>query len=59
MVGLSPEFLYVNLGVERFSSDLSETGWYSLVCVCVCVCVLVECLYMIKPLVFGFCSVRS
>ena len=39
MVGLSPEFLYVNLGVERFSSDLSETGWYSLVCVCVCVCV--------------------
>ena len=36
MVGLSPEFLYVNLGVERFSSDLSETGWYSLVCVCVC-----------------------
>ena len=57
MVGLSPEFLYVNLGVERFSSDLSETGWYSLVCVCVCV--LVECLYMIKPMVFGFCSVRS
>ena len=38
MVGLSPEFLYVNLGVERFSSDLSETGWYSLVCVCVCAC---------------------
>ena len=63
MVGLSPEFLYVSLGVERFSSELPEMGWYKCVCVCVRararVCVCVECLYMIKPIVFSFCSVRS
>ena len=32
-MGLSLGFSSVNLGMESFSSDLPETGWYNLVCV--------------------------
>ena len=46
-MGLSPEFLYVSLGVERFSSELPGMGWYKCACVCVCVCVCVcMCVYV-------------
>ena len=33
MVRLSLGFPSVNLGMESFSSDLPETGWYNLVSV--------------------------
>ena len=33
-MALSSGFSCVNLGMESFSSDLPEIGWYNLVCVC-------------------------
>ena len=50
LVGLGWRFSCVNLGIKSFS-DLPETGWYNLV--------HVECLYMINPMVVGFCSIGS
>ena len=44
---MSPRFLFVTPETESFSSDFPKEGWGNLACV--------ECLYMIKPMVVGFC----
>ena len=46
---VSRRIAFVTQEFESFHSHRSRAGWCNLVCV--------ECLYMIKPMMVGFCSI--